>query len=212
MIIRSLLSISYSFQINALRVAVNRLICEGPCGALHLGSDRISILQEDCRERITRSHTYIHRSLWLGLIFSKCIQLLTCTSFVLCRLFMKTRENVSPVYYEKRGKWNQVWYSSVLLQMLIGFFIWSLSLAHFGFVFENMYRTCRWILLSGWTLRSLELERPKVFSSSYIQPFYSTVKDTLILFKGKKKMVALMLNFQSRWILIYLLRSLMFSV
>ncbi|XP_028251594.1 ATP-dependent RNA helicase TDRD9 [Parambassis ranga] len=64
-------------EINALRVAVNRLICEGPSGTLHLGSDRIGILQEDCRERITR-------------------------------LFMKTRENVSPVYYEKQGKWNQV--------------------------------------------------------------------------------------------------------
>ncbi|XP_037343023.2 ATP-dependent RNA helicase TDRD9 [Pungitius pungitius] len=66
-------------EINALRVAINRLACEGPNGMLHLGRDRISILQEDCRER-------------------------------LIRLFTKSppREAVTPVYYEKSDKWNQV--------------------------------------------------------------------------------------------------------
>ncbi|XP_029900943.1 ATP-dependent RNA helicase TDRD9 isoform X2 [Myripristis murdjan] len=66
-------------EINALRAAINRLVCEGPSGTLHLGPDRISQLQEDCQER-------------------------------LIRLFAKSppRENVSPVYHEKPGKWNQV--------------------------------------------------------------------------------------------------------
>ncbi|XP_022606674.1 ATP-dependent RNA helicase TDRD9 [Seriola dumerili] len=66
-------------EINALRVAINRLACDGPCGTLHLGPDRISHLQEDCRERLTR-------------------------------LFIKSppREAVTPVYYKKLEKWNQV--------------------------------------------------------------------------------------------------------
>ncbi|XP_044230330.1 ATP-dependent RNA helicase TDRD9 [Thunnus albacares] len=66
-------------EINALRVAINRLVCEGPSGTLHLGPDRISHLQEDCRER-------------------------------LMRLFIKSppREDVTPVYYQKQDKWNQV--------------------------------------------------------------------------------------------------------
>ncbi|KAM8915292.1 ATP-dependent RNA helicase TDRD9 [Spinachia spinachia] len=66
-------------EINALRVAINRLACEGPSGTLHLGPDRISVLQEDCRER-------------------------------LIRLFTKSppREAVTPVYYKKSDKWNQV--------------------------------------------------------------------------------------------------------
>nr|XP_040055966.1 ATP-dependent RNA helicase TDRD9 isoform X2 [Gasterosteus aculeatus aculeatus] len=66
-------------EINALRVAINTLACEGPGGTLHLGPDRISALQEDCRER-------------------------------LIRLFTKSppREAVTPVYYEKSDKWNQV--------------------------------------------------------------------------------------------------------
>uniref|UniRef100_A0A3B4T453 ATP-dependent RNA helicase TDRD9 n=1 Tax=Seriola dumerili TaxID=41447 RepID=A0A3B4T453_SERDU len=65
-------------EINALRVAINRLACDGPCGTLHLGPDRISHLQEDCRERLT--------------------------------LFIKSppREAVTPVYYKKLEKWNQV--------------------------------------------------------------------------------------------------------
>ncbi|XP_018545536.1 ATP-dependent RNA helicase TDRD9 [Lates calcarifer] len=66
-------------EINALRVAINRLVCEGPSGTLHLGRDRISRLQEDCRDR-------------------------------LIRLFTKSppREAVTPVYFEKLEKWNQV--------------------------------------------------------------------------------------------------------
>lgn len=52
-----------NIQINALRVAINRLVCEGPSGTLHLGPDRISHLQDDCRERLTRSLTYSHRNL-----------------------------------------------------------------------------------------------------------------------------------------------------
>ncbi|XP_035529737.1 ATP-dependent RNA helicase TDRD9 [Morone saxatilis] len=66
-------------EINALRVAVNRLVCEGQGGTWHLNSDRISHLQEDCQDR-------------------------------LIRLFTKSppREAVTPVYYEKLEKWNQV--------------------------------------------------------------------------------------------------------
>nr|XP_046268053.1 ATP-dependent RNA helicase TDRD9 isoform X2 [Scatophagus argus] len=66
-------------EINALRVAVNRLVCEGLGGTWHLGPDKISQLQEDCRDR-------------------------------LIRLFTKSppREAVTPVYYEKPEKWNQV--------------------------------------------------------------------------------------------------------
>ncbi|KAM9341283.1 ATP-dependent RNA helicase TDRD9 [Symphorus nematophorus] len=66
-------------EINALRVAMNRLVCGGLGGTCHLGPDRISHLQEDCRER-------------------------------LIRLFAKSppREDVTPVYYEKMEKWNQV--------------------------------------------------------------------------------------------------------
>ncbi|KAM7375860.1 hypothetical protein PAMP_005626 [Pampus punctatissimus] len=66
-------------EINALRLAINRLVCNGPSGALHLGSDRISQLQEDCRERLTR-------------LFIKS----------------PPREAVAPVYYEKLEKWKQV--------------------------------------------------------------------------------------------------------
>ncbi|XP_054653548.1 ATP-dependent RNA helicase TDRD9 [Dunckerocampus dactyliophorus] len=66
-------------EVNALRVAINHLVCEGPSGTLHLGSDRIGQLQEDCRERLKR-------------------------------LFTKSppREAVTPEYYDKPGKWNQV--------------------------------------------------------------------------------------------------------
>ncbi|TNN84201.1 putative ATP-dependent RNA helicase TDRD9 [Liparis tanakae] len=66
-------------EINALRVAINRLVCEGPNGTMHLGPDRIRQLQDDCRDGITR-------------------------------LFTKSppREAVTPVFYEKTDKWNQV--------------------------------------------------------------------------------------------------------
>ncbi|KAL7380920.1 hypothetical protein ABVT39_025994 [Epinephelus coioides] len=66
-------------EINALRVAINRLVCEGPCGTMHLGPDRIVTLQEDCRNRLTR-------------LFTKT----------------PPREANTEVYYQKPGKWNQV--------------------------------------------------------------------------------------------------------
>uniref|UniRef100_A0A674EMP3 ATP-dependent RNA helicase TDRD9 n=1 Tax=Salmo trutta TaxID=8032 RepID=A0A674EMP3_SALTR len=44
-------------EINALRGAINRLVCEGPNGPLHLGPDRINTLQEDCRERLVSLFT-----------------------------------------------------------------------------------------------------------------------------------------------------------
>ncbi|XP_062851750.1 ATP-dependent RNA helicase TDRD9 [Trichomycterus rosablanca] len=66
-------------EINALRGAINRLVCEGPHGLLHLIPEKIGSLQEDARDR-------------------------------LIRLFCKTpsREDCTPVYYEKPKKWNQV--------------------------------------------------------------------------------------------------------
>uniref|UniRef100_A0A8C8CWX0 RNA helicase n=1 Tax=Oncorhynchus tshawytscha TaxID=74940 RepID=A0A8C8CWX0_ONCTS len=67
-------------EINALRGAINRLVCEGPNGPLHLGPDRINSLQEDCRKRLVR-------------LFTKS----------------PPREDLVPVYYEEPNKWNQVW-------------------------------------------------------------------------------------------------------
>uniref|UniRef100_A0A3Q3GEP4 ATP-dependent RNA helicase TDRD9 n=1 Tax=Labrus bergylta TaxID=56723 RepID=A0A3Q3GEP4_9LABR len=66
-------------EINALRVAVNRLVCGRASSTHYLGPDRLAHLQEDCRDRLTR-------------------------------LFIKspTREAVTPMYYEKLEKWNQV--------------------------------------------------------------------------------------------------------
>ncbi|XP_034077841.1 ATP-dependent RNA helicase TDRD9 [Gymnodraco acuticeps] len=66
-------------EINALRVAVNRLVCEGPNGTMHLGPDRISQLQEDCRDRLIR-------------LFTKS----------------PPREEGPQVFFEKPEKWNQV--------------------------------------------------------------------------------------------------------
>ncbi|XP_061650873.1 ATP-dependent RNA helicase TDRD9 isoform X1 [Phyllopteryx taeniolatus] len=66
-------------EINALRVAINRLVCEGPSGTIHLGPDRIGQFQEDCRERLIR-------------LFTKS----------------PPRESVTPVHYENAGRWNQV--------------------------------------------------------------------------------------------------------
>ncbi|TNM95427.1 hypothetical protein fugu_016510 [Takifugu bimaculatus] len=65
-------------EINALRAAMNRLICEGPNGTCHLSLDKISRLQEECQERL------------IGL-FTKS----------------PSREAVTPIYYEKPGMWNQ---------------------------------------------------------------------------------------------------------
>uniref|UniRef100_A0A8C4NIM8 ATP-dependent RNA helicase TDRD9 n=1 Tax=Dicentrarchus labrax TaxID=13489 RepID=A0A8C4NIM8_DICLA len=66
-------------EINALRVAVNRLVCEGLGGSWHLKSDKITHLQEDCQDRLIR-------------LFTKS----------------PPREAVPPVYYQKLEKWNQV--------------------------------------------------------------------------------------------------------
>ncbi|KAM9842947.1 ATP-dependent RNA helicase TDRD9 [Aulostomus maculatus] len=66
-------------EINALRVAINRLVCEGPGGTLHLGPDRIGQVQEECRERLIRLFTE-----------------------------SPPRQAVVPAYYEKPEKWNQV--------------------------------------------------------------------------------------------------------
>lgn len=52
-------------------MAINHLVCEGPNGTLHLGTDRISQLQEDCRDRLIRSDIDTYwgcswlRSLWV---------------------------------------------------------------------------------------------------------------------------------------------------
>ncbi|KAM3595501.1 uncharacterized protein V6R79_024411 [Siganus canaliculatus] len=66
-------------EINALRLAINRLVCEGLGATCHLGPDKISSLQEDCRDRLIR-------------LFTKS----------------PPREAVTPVDYEKHDKWNQV--------------------------------------------------------------------------------------------------------
>ncbi|KAJ8411736.1 hypothetical protein AAFF_G00153740 [Aldrovandia affinis] len=66
-------------EINALRGAINRLVCEGPNGLLHLGPDRVSHLQADVRERLIRLVTK-----------------------------SPPREDLLPRYYEKPKKWNQV--------------------------------------------------------------------------------------------------------
>ncbi|XP_047202025.1 ATP-dependent RNA helicase TDRD9 isoform X2 [Girardinichthys multiradiatus] len=66
-------------EINTLRVAINNLLCSGPSNTLHLNPDRISQLQEDCRDGLTR-------------LFIRS----------------PPREAVTPIYHENQGKWNQV--------------------------------------------------------------------------------------------------------
>ncbi|RXM92798.1 putative ATP-dependent RNA helicase spindle-E, partial [Acipenser ruthenus] len=66
-------------EVNGLRNAINKLVCQGPSGPLHLGRERIAKLQEDAREKLIR-------------LFTK----------------LPTRENLIPQYYEKPNKWNQV--------------------------------------------------------------------------------------------------------
>ncbi|XP_056151357.1 ATP-dependent RNA helicase TDRD9 [Lampris incognitus] len=66
-------------DINALRMAINSLMCEGPNSPLYLGPDRIKSLQEDCQKRLIR----------------------------LCAK-SPPRESITPVYFEEPGKWNQV--------------------------------------------------------------------------------------------------------
>ncbi|XP_036398195.1 ATP-dependent RNA helicase TDRD9 [Megalops cyprinoides] len=66
-------------EINALRGDINRLVCEGPNGPLHLGPERVSRLQESARDRLIR-------------LFTKS----------------PPREHITPCYYEKPKEWNQV--------------------------------------------------------------------------------------------------------
>ncbi|MGH0167564.1 UNVERIFIED_CONTAM: hypothetical protein FKN15_071648 [Acipenser sinensis] len=41
-------------EVNGLRNAINKLVCQGPSGPLHLGRERIAKLQEDAREKLIR--------------------------------------------------------------------------------------------------------------------------------------------------------------
>ncbi|XP_054909205.1 ATP-dependent RNA helicase TDRD9 [Poeciliopsis prolifica] len=66
-------------EINALRMAVNSLLCNGPRSTLHLTPERICQLQDDCRDGLTR-------------LFIRS----------------PPREAVAPTNYENYGKWDQV--------------------------------------------------------------------------------------------------------
>uniref|UniRef100_A0A671WD89 ATP-dependent RNA helicase TDRD9 n=1 Tax=Sparus aurata TaxID=8175 RepID=A0A671WD89_SPAAU len=66
-------------EINALRVAANRILCEGAGGTLHQWPAEMVKLQEDCRDRLTRLFT---RS--------------------------PAREAIMPMYYKNPEKWNQL--------------------------------------------------------------------------------------------------------
>ncbi|XP_036006659.1 ATP-dependent RNA helicase TDRD9 isoform X1 [Fundulus heteroclitus] len=66
-------------EINALRMAINSLLCNGPSSTLHQSPDRISRQQEHCRDRLTR-------------LFIRS----------------PPREAVPQMYQENEGKWNQV--------------------------------------------------------------------------------------------------------
>ncbi|XP_072819932.1 ATP-dependent RNA helicase TDRD9 isoform X1 [Vicugna pacos] len=66
-------------EVNILRAAVNRLVCDGPHGPKHLGPEGIAQLQDDARQKL------------LGLF---------------CQL--KPRERIVPKWHEKPYEWNQV--------------------------------------------------------------------------------------------------------
>ncbi|XP_019494754.1 PREDICTED: putative ATP-dependent RNA helicase TDRD9 [Hipposideros armiger] len=66
-------------EINILRAAINKLVCDGPNGSKCLGPERIAQLQDSARQKL------------LGLF---------------CRL--KPRERVVPNWHEKPYEWNQV--------------------------------------------------------------------------------------------------------
>ncbi|XP_053880951.1 ATP-dependent RNA helicase TDRD9 [Malaclemys terrapin pileata] len=66
-------------EINILRTAINKLVCDGPNGPRYLGQERIAQLQENAREKL------------LGLI---------CKS--------KPRQVIAPKWYGKPYDWNQV--------------------------------------------------------------------------------------------------------
>ncbi|CAO2587500.1 ATP-dependent RNA helicase TDRD9 [Lemmus lemmus] len=66
-------------EINILRAAINKLVCDGPNGSKYLGSERIAQLQDNARQKL------------LGLF---------------CR--SKPREKIIPKWHEKPYEWNQV--------------------------------------------------------------------------------------------------------
>ncbi|XP_044870123.1 ATP-dependent RNA helicase TDRD9 isoform X1 [Mauremys mutica] len=66
-------------EINILRTAINKLVCDGPNGPTYFGQERIAQLQENAREKL------------LGLI---------CKS--------KPRQVIAPKWYGKPYDWNQV--------------------------------------------------------------------------------------------------------
>nr|XP_025037376.1 ATP-dependent RNA helicase TDRD9 isoform X2 [Pelodiscus sinensis] len=66
-------------EINILRMAINKLVCDGPSGPRYFEQERIAQLQENAREKL------------LGLI---------CKS--------KPREVIAPKWYRKSHDWNQV--------------------------------------------------------------------------------------------------------
>ncbi|KAL6044869.1 hypothetical protein STEG23_017040, partial [Scotinomys teguina] len=66
-------------EINILRAAINKLVCDGPNGSKNLGPERIAQLQENARQKL------------LGL-FSR----------------LKPREKIIPKWHEKPYEWNQV--------------------------------------------------------------------------------------------------------
>ncbi|KAG5267526.1 hypothetical protein AALO_G00222740 [Alosa alosa] len=72
-------------EINNLRAAINRLVCEGPHGVLHLTPEKISGFQQDARDRLIRLFT---RS--------------------------PPREEEVSVYHQKPKKWNQVETSNLM--------------------------------------------------------------------------------------------------
>ncbi|XP_053451665.1 ATP-dependent RNA helicase TDRD9 isoform X3 [Nycticebus coucang] len=66
-------------EINILRAAVNKLVCDGPNGSKYLGPERIAQLQDNARQKL------------LGLF---------------CQL--KPREKIVPKWHEKPYEWNQI--------------------------------------------------------------------------------------------------------
>ncbi|XP_068959813.1 ATP-dependent RNA helicase TDRD9 [Petaurus breviceps papuanus] len=66
-------------EINILRAAINKIVCDGPKGCMYLGPERIAQLQDNARQKL------------LGLF---------------CKL--KPREIIVPTWYEKTYDWNQV--------------------------------------------------------------------------------------------------------
>ncbi|XP_067588679.1 ATP-dependent RNA helicase TDRD9 isoform X2 [Pseudorca crassidens] len=72
-------SVEDVIEINILRAAINKLVCDGPNGSMCLGPERITQLQDNARQKL------------LGLF---------------CPL--KPREKIVPKWHEKPYEWNQV--------------------------------------------------------------------------------------------------------